>query len=470
MPVVTKLKASVALSRPEDAATARLLAQIEQAQIEQWPVAGVRPNPRSAKKHSRKQIELLAQNISKYGFHQPIVVDEDGNILIGHARYAAAGELRLPLVPVIVLRGLTPQQKVAVALSDNKLVELGSWDQEDLAFNVQMLCDPKIGTLYDIRDLGFETPEIDLMMMGGQTQPARRLKAEVVALPSTDAVPVTKPGDTWICGEHRLHCGDARESSAYDLLMAGERARMVFADHPYNVPNTGHATRRPNVKNFAVAGGEMSEGEFSEFLTTSCALIRRHTAEGAAVFLCMDWRHMEILQRAGEAAFGKLRNLIVWDKMNFGMGHGYRSQHELIFLYVLGSGNPINKFMAGKKGRYRSNVWSYAGMNSFSRDRSELLAVHPTVKPAAMIMDAILDCTDRGDIVLDPFAGSGTTMIAAEKTKRVARLMEIDPLYCDCIVRRWQELTKQEAKLAASGTSFGDVERNCLATGETIHV
>ena len=232
---------------------------------------------------------------------------------------------------------------------------------------------------------------------------------------------------------------------------------MVFTDPPYNVANAGHVTKRDDVREFAMAAGEMSPQEFTSFLTIVFGHVLAWMNPGAVGFFCMDWRHLPELWAAAGPFFGPLKNLIIWVKSNAGLGSFYRSQHETISVYNA-PGKPINNFGLGAKGRHRTNVWKYPGLSSFGRGRDETLAMHPTVKPTAMVVDAIKDCSNRGGIVLDPFAGSGTTMIAAERTKRRARLMEIDPLYCDTIVQRWQAFTGKTARLSETNETFEEVK------------
>lgn len=270
---------------------------------------------------------------------------------------------------------------------------------------------------------------------------------------------VSRLGDIWELGRHRLICGDARDAEVMQRLLKNEQADMVFTDPPYNVPIDGHVCGLGSVKHreFAMAAGEMSEAEFTGFLENSCRAMARVMRDGAIAFVCMDWRHMGELLAAGRAAFTEFKNLVVWNKSNGGMGAFYRSKHELIFVFKHGTAPHTNSFGLGDSGRYRTNVWDYAGISSISASRGDELAMHPTVKPVALIADAIKDCSRRGEIILDPFAGSGTTLIAAEKTGRSARLVELDPLYCDTIVRRWEQLIGKRATLAACGTAFEDV-------------
>jgi DNA modification methylase len=309
---------------------------------------------------------------------------------------------------------------------------------------------------FDPRITGFETVELD-QLLGDQADDDRADPADEITPVDPETPAVTCPGDAWDCDSHKLLCGDATNREDCAKLMGDERAQIGFEDFPYNVPNAGHVTKREGVREFAMARGEMTSRQFIDFLSQICNNILAYLAPGAVAYFCMDWRHLRELQAAADAVFGELKNLIVWVKANAGLGSFYRSQHELIFVYTA-PGRPINNFGLGAKGRHRTNVWKYPGLSSFGRGRDETLAMHPTVKPVAMVADALMDCSDRGDIVLDVCGGSGTSMIAAERTGRRARLIEIDPLYCDLIVQRWQKFSGKTARLAETNETFDEVK------------
>jgi DNA modification methylase len=262
-----------------------------------------------------------------------------------------------------------------------------------------------------------------------------------------------------------LLCADAREEAAYDNLLEGAKAEFVFTDPPYNVAIDGNVCGLGRIRHreFAMGSGEMSEAEFTSFLETIFERLAEHTVDGSIHQICMDWRHMWEMLAAGRAVYSDLKNLCVWNKANAGMGSFYRSKHELIFVWKNGSTEHINNFELGQHGRNRTNVWDYAGVNSLRAGRLEELAMHPTVKPVALVADAIKDCSDRGSLVLDPFCGSGTILIAAERTGRKARSLEIDPAYIDVAVRRWQTYTGKAAILAASGETFETIEEQRAA-------
>nr|WP_244670452.1 DNA methyltransferase [Rhodoplanes elegans] len=288
-------------------------------------------------------------------------------------------------------------------------------------------------------------------------------------VPEPPEVPATRHGGLWLLGRHRLLCGDAREAADHARLLGDERADLVFTDPPYNVPVDGHVCGLGAIRHreFAMASGEVSREAFTAFLTVTLSNAASVCRDGAIGFVCMDWRHMRELLQAGDAAFTELKNLCVSNKTYGGMGTFYRSKHELVFVYKVGAGPHTNSFGLGDSGRYRTNVWDYPGISSIGADREEALAMHPTVKPTALVADAIRDCSRRGEVVLDGFGGSGTTLIAAELSGRRARLIEYDPAYCDVIVMRWEQLTGKRATLADTGDAFEDVreQRHSLQVG-----
>jgi DNA modification methylase len=415
----------------------------------------LRPYQANARTHSRKQIKQIAGSIERFGFTNPVLISDDGEIIAGHGRVEAAKLLGMTVVPTIALSHLSAEERRAYVIADNKLALNAGWDREILAIELQALVDLE----FDVEVTGFSLAEIDLVIdEAREGSPETSDSPDDIVPPLPDAA-VSQQGDLWALGRHLLLCGDARERSDYDKLLAGQAADLVFTDPPYNVPIDGHVCGSGSVQHreFAMAAGEMSEAAFTGFLTETLTNAARRCRDGAIAFVCMDWRHMGELLFAGKAAFTELKNLCVWNKTNGGMGAFYRSKHELVFVFKVGSAPHTNSFGLGETGRYRTNVWDYAGISSLSSSRAEELAMHPTVKPVALIADAIRDCSRRGEVVLDMFGGSGSTLIAAEKTGRSARLIEFDPLYCDTIIRRWEKLTGKRAKLATSGSLFEDV-------------
>jgi len=388
----------------------------------------------------------------------PVLVDAQGGVIAGHGRVQACQLLGWTEVPTIRLDHLTPAQAKAFMLADNKLTENAAWDERLLAESFRDLS--LQGLDFSLETTGFDMGEIDLLIEGLEEAPPGDDPAD--ELPAASAVAVSQPGDLWQLGPHRVLCGNALDAEAFDALMAGSKASIVFTDPPYNVPIDGNVGGLGAIHhhNFAMASGEMSEAEFSAFLAKALGLMAANSADGSLHFVCMDWRHMGELLAAGKAVYSELKNLCVWTKDNAGMGSLYRSQHELVFVFKHGKAPHQNHVQLGQFGRYRSNVWRYAGVNSFGRATEEgnLLELHPTVKPVAMVADALKDCSSRGEIVLDGFLGSGTTLMAAEKTGRVCYGLEIDPLYVDTVVRRWQAFTGQQAVHSATGRTFADLQ------------
>lgn len=425
------------------------------------------PNLNNARTHSSRQIAEIARSIERFGFNNPVLIDGNNQILAGHGRVAAARILGLNSIPVLKIEHLTDAEKRAYVLADNKLAEKAGWDAEILRIELQDLIDLD----FDIELTGFETGEIDVLV---DDKDAAGDDADDVC-PEYDRSPsITRPGDCWRLGDHVLVCGDARENHAYQHLLGGERAVYVITDPPYNVKIGGHVSGLGRVRHreFAMASGEMNEAGFADFLGQVFRQIRGYTVDGAIAAVFMDWRHMAEMLAAGQKTFAELKNLCVWVKPNGGMGSFYRSRHELTFIWKCSPGKHLNNIELGQHGRSRTNVWEYAGANSFKRGRMQELESHPTVKPVAMIADAIRDCSRRGDLVLDPFGGSGTILIAAERSGRRARAIEIDPHYCDVAIRRWQVRTGKSAIHVESGASFEERQTRplLLAKSEKQHV
>ncbi|MBI1308635.1 MAG: DNA methylase N-4 [Proteobacteria bacterium] len=404
---------------------------------------------RNARTHSKKQISRIAESIRQFGFNNPVLVDADNTIIAGHGRVLAAQQLGWATVPVIQLAHLNEAQRRAYIIADNKLAELAGWDNSLLQVEFQYL-----ETLdgFDMTVTGFEMPEIDDLLQGQESD----ADDEVPAAPE---VPVARPGDLWRLGDHLLYCGNSLERASYERLLGAERARMVFTDPPYNVPIQGHVGGRGKIKHdeFAMASGEMTQEEFTTFLRQACGLMAEFSADGSLHFVCMDWRHMRELLAAGHAVYRELKNICVWNKDRGGMGGLYRSKHELVMLFKQGTAPHVNNVELGKHGRYRTNVWDYPAVNATRKGPDNELAMHPTVKPVRMIADAILDCSNRGDVVLDAFGGSGSTLMAAERTGRRARLVELTPRYVDTAILRWQRAAKKDAVHEATGLTFSQV-------------
>lgn len=417
--------------------------------IEMAKRTSLTPNPKNPRKHPAKQIQLVAGSIEHIGFVVPIITDDDGLIVAGHARWLAAGLLTLDEVPTIKVRFVSEADRRAFALAENRLAELGEWDEELLAGELEFLFEQD----YDLGFTGFDLGNLDL----GIADDANA-KEDAVELPDPDARAVSRPGALWLIGPHRLYCGSARDTVSREALLAGEMAEMIFSDPPYNVPVDGHISGlgRHRHREFAEATGEMAPPEFTAFLRSVFRNCVRFSTVGSIHYHCMDWRHIREMLDAADGVYSEFKQLAVWAKTNAGMGTFYRSQHELIFVFKSGAGRHVNNFSLGDKGRYRTNVWSVAGANTFRKGRDQDLEAHPTVKPVALVADAILDCSGRGDLILDPFSGSGTTPIAAHRTRRRGAAIEIDPVLVDTSLRRLRAACGIEPVLS-DGRPFSEV-------------
>jgi DNA modification methylase len=423
--------------------------------IEYQPLSGLKLRSSYPRTHSEKQIEQIANAILRFGFTNPILVGSDNVIAAGVGRYKAANKLCLPEVPTVRLSDMSEAELRAYVIADNKLAENAGWDRKLLGLELQYLSDLGLEDL-DLTITGFELPEIDVLI-GELSASESRDHADAVVQPS-EGPAITRAGDVWQIGEHRLICGDSTRPETYAALLGDQRAQMVFSDPPYNVPIAGHVGGLGKIQHreFAMASGEMSDAEFVAFLRSVFLQLPSYSVNGAIHFQCIDWRHVGEMLEAGKGIYSELKNICVWSKNNAGMGSLYRSQHEFVCVFKSGTAPHINNVELGKYGRYRTNVWSYAGVNGFGDGRSDL-ELHPTVKPVAMVEDAIRDCSRRNGIILDPFLGSGTTIIAAESAGRRGFGIEIDPAYCDVTLGRVQEVCGLVPRLEATRQSFEQV-------------
>ncbi len=408
---------------------------------------------KNAKNHPESQVQQIAASITEFGFNNPVLIDENGELIAGHGRLAAAEILGLKSVPAIRLSHLSDMQKRAYRLADNKIAENGGWNADLLRLEISEL-EEICGDL-DISITGFADTELDVLM--DDASPKVDVKANIVPyIPDNEIV--TRPGDVWCIGDHRIICGNSLETDTFEKLFGTRRADMVLQDPPYNVKISGHVCGAGNVhhKEFAMASGEMSVEEFTQFLRQNFALCAKYSRSGALHYNFMDWRHMGEILAAGTAAIGNMINMCVWCKSSGGMGSLYRSQHELCFIFKNGKESHVNNVKLGQNGRYRTNVWQYAGVNAFGRHKDDI-RMHPTVKPVEMLKDAILDVTKRGDVVLDSFLGSGSALIAAHQSKRICYGIEMEPLYVDTAIRRFLEMFKIDAVHASSGKTYSEL-------------
>jgi DNA modification methylase len=406
-------------------------------------------NPRNARQHPEVQIDRLCQSIARFGFLAPVLVDGENLILAGHARVAAARKLRLDEIPTVCADHLSEARQRAFMLADNKIASLATYDEVMLAEEFEYLLEVDEGI--EITDTGFAIGEIDALIEARHKPETRE---DEVSFDPARLEQVCRPGDLWLMGQHRLFCGDALDPISYDMVLGEELADQVFTDPPFNLSIPGVVSGQGKVRhdNFAMASGEMSRQEFASFLGMALGNARRFSRDGSLHFVFMDWRQIEVLLEVGRSVYDELKTICVWNKIGGGgMGGLYRSAHELIAVFKHGKAAHCNNIRLGAHGRNRSNVWSYPGLSIFGRGRAEKLSWHPTVKPLDLVADALLDCSNPGDLVLDPFAGSGTCALAAQRCHRRSALIEFDPRYCDRILRRFCDATGIEPVNAWTG-------------------
>jgi len=420
-------------------------------QVELRATAGLLPNPRNARTHTDKQIRQIAASIGRFGFLVPVVIDATMMIAAGHGRWLAAQHIGLEFVPVIRAEFLTDEDRRAFALAENRIAELSGWNDTLLAEELGQLFDGG----YNIEVTGFTTADLDFSL----PEPENKSEPETIELPDPGADAVTRQGDLWLIGPHRIFCGDAREALSYEALLGDDRADIVFADPPYNVPIDGHVSGngRTHHREFVMGAGEMTPPEFTGFLRPIFRNCVRFSRDGSIHYVTMDWRHVRELLDAADGIYSAFKQLVVWDKGVGGQGAFYRSQHELVFVFKAGRAKHTNNFSLGETGRYRTNIVRYAGANSFRKGRARDLADHSTVKPTALIADFLLDCSNRGDLVLDPCLGSGSTLIAAHRAGRRGAGIELDPLYVDTALRRLADASGLTAVLAGDGRTFAEI-------------
>lgn len=402
--------------------------------------AALKPDPNNARTHSAKQVDQICASIRAFGFTNPILLTPDLGVVAGHGRLLAARKMGLADVPTIVLEGLSELQVRALRIADNKIALNAGWDSDLLKIELQAIV---VGDLnFEVEAMGFAAGEIDVILSKGAADPADE------TIPAVADTAISQVGDIWILGDHRIGCGDSRDMAFLQAVVGdGAKVDAAFLDPPYNVKIQGHANVTSRHREFAMASGEMTASGFRTFLAETLGACAAVSRDGAVHYVCMDWRHMGDVEAVGEAVYGGLINLCIWNKSNAGMGSLYRSKHELVFVYRVGAAQHLNTVELGRHGRNRTNVWDYASVNTFGGSRQQDLALHPTVKPVAMVADAFQDVTKRGDLVLDAFLGSGASLIAAERTGRRFRGLDIDPLYVDLAVERWRSLTGREPDL-----------------------
>jgi len=428
------------------------------------------PYERNPRNITSAAISKVAESIKEFGFLNPIIVDKNNIIIAGHTRLKACQKLGINKVPVIKAEHLTPAQVQAYRIADNRTGEEATWNKDLLAIEIgelkDLISNNQKDNAFDISLTGFDLKELEALnnlKLSNSFNDNDKDEDEGNRIPELieSKPPITKAGDIWLLGKHKLLCGDSTNFGDVQKLMGEELANMVFTDPPYNVKVKDiMGSGKVQHEEFAMASGEMNEEEFINFLKDIFTNIYATSKDGSIHYICMDWKHIYEIIKAGKEVFTEYKQLCIWNKDNGGMGSFYRSKHELIFVFKKGKAPHTNNFGMGEYGRYRSNVWDYPAINSFAgrevvtnedgkkvSGTSKELEMHPTVKPLKMVMDAILDCSNEGELITDFFLGSGTTLIASEKTNRRCYGIEISPHYCDVIVKRWEELTGNKAEL-----------------------
>jgi DNA modification methylase len=400
--------------------------------VERWPLERLIPHARNARTHSEEQVAQIAGSIAEFGFVNPVLVGDDGVIVAGHGRVMAARKLGLSEAPVIVLSHLTPTQRRALMIADNQIATNAGWNDELLAAELAALKDDA----FDLELLGFDDAELD-RLLATELEPGD----DADEVPEPPADPISRLGDLWICGEHRVLCGDATVLADVEKVLDGELADMTFTDPPYNVNYANSAQDKLRGKNRPILNDALGE-DFGALLYDACVNIL--TVTKGAVYICMSSSELDRLQEAFRKAGGKWSTFVIWAKNTFTLGRSdYQRQYEPI---LYGWKDGTDHYWCGA--RDQGDVWFF--------DKPQKNDLHPTMKPVALVERAIRNSSKSRDIVLDPFGGSGTTLIAAERAGRRARLIELDPKYADVIVQRWQDQTGQVAKLDMTGQSFGE--------------
>ncbi|GLQ22555.1 methyltransferase [Algimonas ampicilliniresistens] len=437
------------------------MSNLPHPKIEMVPTDSLIPNPRNARRHPDHQISKLALTIATVGWLVPIIIDDNNVIVAGHGRLLVALKLGHREVPCIRAKFVTEADKRAFALAENRIPELSTTDKSILNDELLFVFEDKQA----FESTGYSVGDIDFSV----TVPSQAPEAEEVSLPDPNTYAVSRVGDLWQIGPHRIYCGDARSVDSWERLLGDDRADIVFADPPYNVPIDGHVSGNGKNKHreFVMGAGEMNQAEFTSFLRIIARNCVRFSKNGSIHYIAMDWRHCRELLDAADGVYTEHKQIVVWVKTNGGQGAFYRSQHEFIFVFKSGKAKHINNFKLGETGRYRTNVVEYAGANTFRKGRDEDLAAHSTVKPTALVMDFLLDCSHAGGLVVDPCLGSGTTLLAALHTGRRGAGMELDPLYCDTALQRLSVANGLTPILDGDGRSFEEIKTERLGMEAT---
>ena len=429
-------------------------------QIELVNLDSIHLNAKNPRIHSKVQIQQIAKSIKRFGWNIPIAVDKDGMVLAGNGRLEAARLLGLTEVPIVRLNHLTKAQAKAYIVADNKLTENSQWDEKLLGEIFLELSKSDLD--FELSDTGFEVAEIDILIQDLEN-PSGPLDPLDIPSSSLTGPPVSKLNDLWQLNNHRVLCGNALDPDSYKLLMNGSTGQVVFMDPPFNCPIAGHVSINKGTKHreFGMGVGEMSSESFTQFLSGLFELLVQFSDPGSIHCIAMDWRGGLEIINAGNANYSELKNICVWIKDKAGLGSLYRSQHEFFYIFKNGKTPHRNNIQLGKHGRYRTNYWSYPSASTMTRKGTDgnLLAFHPTSKPIALVADFLLDCSARNDIVIDSCLGGGTTLLAAQRTGRICYAMDLDSLYIDTAIRRWQAMTGENAILLSSGQTFNEIEK-----------
>lgn len=415
------------------------------------------------RKLSNRQVGKAMRSIEAFGFRVPVLLSTDNEAIDGHVRIEAARQLGLKSVPAIRCADLTEVEVRALRIAVNRTQETGEWDEQVLRLEFEYL----LAEDFDLTITGFEIPEIDRILVldgdgAGEADPLDNVSRQ-------EGPVISIPGDVWLLGPHRICCGNARDAALMKKMVGDETVDAVFTDPPYNVPVNGHVrVERGKFAEFGEASGEMSQSEYREFLHQTSANMASVVKPGGILFLCIDWRHDHVLRTVLAGVGLDLLNVCVWAKDRPGMGSFYRSQHEFVLVARRPGASHMNNVQLGKHGRNRSNIWRFAGATGGASAAEDDFSLHPTVKPVRLVRDAILDVTAIDEVVLDPFLGSGSTLLAAELARRVCLGVELSPAYVDVAVRRWEEMTGRTAVHAETGMGFAEVGAQRRAASDEV--
>jgi hypothetical protein len=427
--------------------------------VQRVAVDALRPSSAPVRRHPKKQLAKIRRSLEVFGQVTPILVTPGGEIIDLELVWQALKLSGATHVDVIVVTDKSPEEIAALRLVLNRTALDAVWDDENLRGVLQNLLDLN----FDLDTTGFEAPEIDHYL--NLDAPKANVEENGSDIPPLGVRAISVPGNIWALGDHRHGCGSATDMAFVNRVLNGRTANVCFVDAPYNLKVDGFITGKGSHRHreFLQGAGELSTDEYFELLRDSLSVLKTCCVPSALVYACIDWRHVLEMTVAGRACDMPLYTICVWTKTNGGMGGIYRNAHEFVCVFRAGADQPLDNVELGRHGRNRTTVWSYPGMSSFGKERDELLSSHPTVKPVAMIADVLRDVTKRGQVVLDTFLGSGSTLMAAQETGRICCGVELDPLYVDVTIRRWQNATGRDAVLVDTGEAFNNVAQRLLA-------